>query len=425
MDRKENLEWFQNARYAMFIHFGLYSLLGHGEWVMNRERILPDEYRKLADQFKPDNFNAEAICSLAKEAGMKYIVFTTMHHDGFRMYDSDLSDFCSTKTAAQRDFVAEMIAATKKHDLKIALYHSLNNWFDSPDGVDALEDKAKYEIFIENTFNRIRELLTKYNPVDIMWYDGWWPFHADGWQSEKMNEMVSSIQPQIIINGRNGLEGDYATPERHMTAPDPWRPWEACMTMNDSWGYNKWDTNWKSVKDIIKMLITASQGNGNLLMNIGPMGDGTIPEESVQRLKKVGEWLQVNSEAVFNTDIFDLNLCERGNHRGDWVSLGKFTASGKNLYFLSTCWPGSEFTLGGMETKPLKVSTLEDSKEYPFSWENKVLKISGLPENPPDPECTVLKIECEKAPEIYITGGMRVPSVPHPPYDPCPSDIVE
>ncbi len=203
-------DWFASARYGMIIHFGLYSIPGRGEWVMNRERISSCEYRKLADNFNPVFFDANKICETAVEAGMKYIVFTTMHHDGFRMYDTALSDFSSSKTSARRDFVGEIVNAASKHGLKIGLYHSLNNWFDSPDAVDALENKEKYEIFIENTFARIRELLTKYNPVDIMWYDGWWPFDATGWKAEEMNEMVRSIQPGIIVNGRNGLPGDFA-----------------------------------------------------------------------------------------------------------------------------------------------------------------------------------------------------------------------
>ena len=421
--RDDTLQWFDKARFGLFVHFGLYSMLGRGEWVMNRENICPDEYRKLADKFRPDKFDADFICSLAAGAGMKYIVFTTMHHDGFRLYDTSLSDFCSVKTSAKRDFTAEVIAAARKHDLKIGLYHSLNNWFDKPDAVDALEDKGKYNTFIDNTFNRIRELLTKYSPVDILWYDGGWPFNSEGWQGIKMNELALSIQPQIIFNGRNGLPGDFGTPESHMTAPSPWRRWEACMTMNDSWGYNKGDSNWKSVKTMIKMLATAASGRGNLLLNIGPAGDGSIPEESVKRLTRVGEWMKINSEAIFTDEIFDYDMYTRGKGRSEWTNHGPFTASGNNLYLLGIKWMGSEYTLAGLESKVKKVSILGSQQEFKFTLQDNVLKVSGLPEEPPDRECTVLKMECESPPMIYRTGGMRVPRAPHPHYDPWPSDI--
>ncbi|OGV39379.1 MAG: hypothetical protein A2020_09135 [Lentisphaerae bacterium GWF2_45_14] len=419
----KNIEWFLQARLGLFVHFGLYSMLARGEWVMNREGIPVEEYRKLADRFNPEKFDPDFICSLAVEAGMKYIVFTTMHHEGFRMYDSSLTDYCSTKSAAKRDFVAEIISSAKKHGLKTGLYHSLNNWFDKPDAVDALEDKKQYDTFIDNTFSRIKELLTKYNPVDILWYDGWWPFNATGWQAERMNEMALSIQPQILFNGRNGLAGDFGTPEGHMSAPSPWRPWEACMTMNNNWGYHSGDNDWKSLQRIIRMLAAAASGKGNLLLNIGPMGDGFVPAESVETLKGLGKWLRVNGEAVFDTDILDFDLLSRGEHRGDWEHHGIFTASGNNLYLMAMNWMGPEYVLTGLETKVKKVSILGDAKKYHFSCNNGKMKISGLPENAPDKDCSVLKIECEAPPVIYRTGGMRIPATPHPHYDPCPSDI--
>ena len=423
LEKENTLKWFCGARFGLFVHFGLYSMLGRGEWAMNREGILPKDYRKLADRFNPHKFDADAICALAVEAGMKYIVFTTMHHDGFRLYDTALSDFCSTRTAAKRDFTAEIMAAARNHGLKIGLYHSLNNWFDQPDAVDALENKGKYKIFMENTLNRIRELLEKYGPVEILWYDGGWPFNAKGWQADRMNKMVNSIQPQIIFPGRNGLPNDFATPEGHVSVPSPWRPWEACMTMNESWGFNKWDSNWKSVKTIIRMLTTVANGQGNLLLNIGPAGDGSIPRESVRILKRIGKWLKVNSEALTNTDKFDYDMYVRGNGRSEWSHQGVFTASGNNLYMLSIKWPGKEYSVAGLETMVKSVSILGDGKKYKFMQKNNVFSVSGLPEVPPDDECTVLKIECASPPVLYRTGGMRVPRVPHPHYDPWKSDI--
>ena len=214
--------WFTNARYGLFIHYGLYSLLERGEWVWNREEIPLEEYNQLAARFTAKDFDANKLCRMAVDAGMRYVVLTTMHHEGFRLYPTELSDFhIGNSGAAGRDLVAETIAAACRHGLKVGLYHSLNNWYDQPDSVAALEDSAAYEKFIAATHARIRELVTRYNPIDILWYDGWWPFNAEGWQAEKMNAMVREIQPHILFNGRNGLPGDFATPEQHLSAPHP------------------------------------------------------------------------------------------------------------------------------------------------------------------------------------------------------------
>jgi len=417
------MRWFAEARFGLFVHFGLYSMLGRGEWAMNKEAIAPADYARLADEFNPKSFDADALCALAKEAGMRYIVFTTMHHEGFRLYHSDLTDFCSTKTRAKRDFTAEVVAAARRSGLKIGLYHSLNNWRDQPDGVAALESEADRRVFIDNTFARIKELVTRYNPVDTLWYDGWWPFNADGWEAERMNAMVSAIQPHILFNGRNGLPGDFGTPEGHMAAPSPWRPWEACMTLNDNWGFHRGDNNWKSAKDVIKMLATAAKGKGNLLLNIGPRGDGSVPEPSAQVLKTLGAWMKTNAEAIHDTDLFSFDLQTRGDHRGDWSHHGPYTVSGDNLYLLATSWMGQKLVIAGLECGVKRVSILGSSNDYPFTLRGDVLTVTALPDDAPDKTCPVIKIECDAPPALYRTGGMRNPNAPHPHYDPCPSDI--
>jgi alpha-L-fucosidase len=420
-----DIEWFENARFGVFVHFGLFSMLGKGEWVMNREGIPPEEYAKLAERFNPTAFDADELCGLAKSAGATYIVFTTMHHEGFRMYDSDLSDYNSV-TACGRDLTAEAIVAAKKHGLKIGLYHSLNNWFDQPDAVAALEGDEDYERFIKHTHDRIRELVTKYNPVDIMWYDGWWPFNAEKWRGEAMNSMVSEIQPHIIFNGRNGLDGDFGTPEGHISAPNPWRPWEACMTLNDHWGYHGGDHNWKPAGEVVDMLSQVANGRGNLLLNIGPRGDGSIPEETLEIFKSVGEWLGENKRAIFNTDIFDFGPMERNDSRSDWSAHGKFTAS-ENTLFFRWKYPSGEddVVICGMEQQVLGVKTLRDGKTFDFNLNDGKLVISGVSKIAPDKTGggIVFEIECDAPPSMYICGGMRTPNVPHPHYDPLPPDI--
>lgn len=417
-------EWFENARFGLFIHYGLYSLLGRGEWVMNREKIPPEEYRKLAGKFTANKFDADAICDIALNTGMKYIVFTTMHHDGFRLYDSNLSDYNSKKSPAGRDLTREIVDAAKKRGLKIGLYHSLNNLYDQPDAVAALESKYDYEKFISATFARIRELVTKFNPIDCLWYDGWWPFNAEGWRAAEMNSMVREIQPHIIFNGRNGLHGDFSTPEGHISAPSPWRPWEACMTLNDHWGYFRHDKNWKSADAVIEMLTKVAAQKGNLLLNVGPKGDGSIPVGTLSVLKKLGEWMAINGECIFDTDVFTFDLREKGDHRGDWMPQGYFTAKGDDLYLVARYWPGSEFVISGLECKVNNVVMLGKApKNMSFRQEDGKLAILGLPGKSPS-LCQVFKISCDRPPVIYCTGGMRNPQVPHPHYDPCPSDIM-
>lgn len=407
----------------MFVHFGLYSKIGRGEWVMNREQIPPAEMEKFARSYTPDKFNADELCDLAVEGGMKYIVFTTMHHDGFRLYDTALTDYNSAKYW-KRDLVQEIVEAARKRGLKIGLYHSLNNWHDQPDAVAALESKQAYNTFIEHTFERIKELVTRFNPIDILWYDGWWPFHADGWQGERMNAMVRAIQPHIIFNGRNGLPGDFGTPEQHLTAPSPWRPWEACMTLNQHWGFHISDHNWKSPVELVQMLLTCANGNGNLLLNVGPKGNGSIPARSASIIRTVGKWLERGGrEAITDNEIMKLSpFIRKENEHTDWDPAGSFTASGKNLFFTIRYCPGKKLTLTGIEPNILQASiggygkvdyTLKDGK-----------LVVELPAEVRRMFCPVLKLECDGQPSIYRCGGMRVPKCEHPRYDPVKPDII-
>ncbi len=413
-----NTDWFVKARYGMFIHFGLYSLLERGEWVLNREQIPLDEYRQLARRFTAMKFDAGAVCELAVRAGMHYIVLTTMHHDGYRLYPTALSSFSS-----KRDLVGELVTAARKRGLRVGLYHSLNNWTDQPDAVTALEDKKAREVFIKSVFDRIRELVTRYNPIDTLWYDGWWPFNADGWRAEEMNAMVRAIQPHILFNGRNGLPGDFGTPEGHVTAPKPWRPWEACLTLNDNWGYHRGDHNWKNPGAIVDLLQICAAGRGNLLLNIGPRGDGSIPEESVRILETVGDRLKRNGECIYDTTIFTFDLRERREGRAEWTHSGPFTARGNTLYWLVRRWLVEYLTFAGLECLVREATLLATGQKLTFKQTDGRVQLSGLPATPPDPLCTVIKFECDRAPSLYLTGGMRIPRVKHPHYDPCPSDL--
>lgn len=414
---------FADLRYGLFIHYGLYSLLGRGEWVMNRERISPAKMREIAGQFRAEHFDAEALCDLAVRAGMRYAVLTTMHHEGFRLYDTQLSDFKSTNTPCRRDLVAEFTKAARKKGLTIGLYHSLNNWFDQPDSVCALENASDYSVFIDNTFARLRELVTNYD-FDIMWYDGWWPFNAHGWQAERMNHTLRALKPGLLFNPRNGLSGDFCTPEGHMSIPSPWRPWEACLSVNRSWGYHRGDHNWKSPQDILSLLLVAAKGRGNLLLNVGPRPDGSIPQEAQSSIEAVGQWLQTNGEAIYPVEPFTMNPYHQSRaHRGDFCQHGTFTVSGNQLYLVATSWPGPEFTFCGLQCRVESVSLLGQDGAIAFKQDGDAVTLLELPEPGPGPLPTVIRFQCDAPPAIYGHGGMRVPTVPHPRYDPVHSDI--
>lgn len=413
---------FTSLRYGLFVHYGLYSLLGRGEWAMNRERLGKATVQELAGRFDPSRFDAGEICDLAVRGGMRYVVLTTMHHEGFRLYRSDLSDFSSWESCG-RDLVGEMVAAARERGLKVGLYHSLNNWYDSPDAVDALEDPAVQQTFLASTHARLEELVRNYD-CDIVWYDGWWPFNGDGWQGEELNAKLRTIRPGIIFNARNGAEGDFATPEQHITAPKPWRPWEACMTLNDNWGYHAGDDNWKSPKTLLRMLCAAAAGNGNLLLNIGPRGDGSIPEASVEIIETVGRWVHSCGEAIRNMEPFSFSLEDRDGHRGDWSHQGPFTASDQRLYLIGTSWVGGDWSIAALESKVEAVHLLPDDEEVGFFQEaDGTLRLKDLPHKVDGCLAPVLRITCAEKPVLYNCGGMRVPKVPHPPYDPLPSDM--
>lgn len=415
--------WFVDARYGLFIHYGLYSMLGRGEWVMNRERLPQARMRHLMTEFTAAEFDADRICDLAVAGGMRYVTLTSMHLDGFRLYDTELSDFNSVNVCG-RDLVEEFVDAARARGLRISLYHALNNWSDQPDAVAALESDAAREEFIASTFARVRELVTRFNPIDVLWYDGWWPFNAEEWKGEEMNAMVSELQPHVLFNGRNGLAGDFATPEGHMMAPRPWRPWEACITHNDHWGYHRGDHNWKSPDALIDLLATAAQGRGNLLLNVGPHGDGSIPEPSASAIEEVGRWLRDHGECIYDSDPFTFELMERGDHNGDWNHNGLFTLRGQSLYQLVRYWPGNELVVAGLNTKVERVTLLGTGSQCAFTQTNGTVTVTGLPDTPPDAICPVLRLDCAEIPRMYLTGGMRVPNVSHPPYDPCQSEIM-
>jgi alpha-L-fucosidase len=414
----ERMAWWRQAKFGMFIHYGLYSLLGRHEWVMNRERIPVDEYALLADRFTAEKCDMRHYARLAREAGQKYMVLTTKHHEGFCLWDTKLTDFKSTRAPARRDLVAEYVEAARAEGLRVGLYYSLMDWR-HPDGARCFHDEAARRRFVDYTHGLVRELMTSYGQIDVLFYDVPWPLKPNGWESTRLNHMVRSLQPQIIINdrsgwGRNGtlMPEDYDTPENHVKASPPYRDWESCDTLNHTWGYNRVDHDWKSVRQLVMMLVSCAGQGGNLLMNIGPMGDGTVQPEAVERLKGIGAWLKRHGdgESIYGTERA---TCEWMNFA---FGQSPATVRGNTMYWHVPRWYGRELTIGGMETKVLGARILGTGQKVTFkqSFEPTVrLQLTDLPESPPDPEVTVIALDCDGPPVHRLGAGCVVmPDVP-------------
>ena len=317
--REERMKWWHEAKFGMFIHWGLYSLIGQHEWAKEVEGVPIPQYEILAKHFKPKPNAARDWARLAKKAGQKYMVMTTKHHEGFCHWDSKLTDYNAVKQGPGRDLVKEFVEAARAEGMRVGFYYSLMDWH-HPDGAICKTVEAARKRFVEYTHGLIRELLTNYGKIDVLWYDVSWPLTAAEWESERMNEMVFELQPDIIVNNRNGLPGDFATPEQHITASEVGRAWETCMTLNDSWGFNRGDDAWKTPKVIVDNLATCARGGGNYLLNIGPEPDGSIPPATTACLEIVGKWMETNGKAFYGTERaqadgnVNANYTRRGQH---------------------------------------------------------------------------------------------------------------
>lgn len=391
-DQVRRLEWFRDARFGMFIHWGLYSRLGRHEWVMNRERIPLDEYEKLADAFRPGPRPARTWAKLAKATGQRYMVMTTKHHEGFCLFGSELTDYNAVKRGPKRDLVAEYVEAAREQGLRVGFYYSLMDWH-HPDGAKCKTNEKSRRRFVDFIHGQIAELLTNYGKIDIMWYDVSWPLDAEGWESERMNRMVLELQPDIIINNRNQLPGDFGTPEGHITPEN--RAWESCMTFNDSWGYTPIDTNYKSAWNVVGMLRQVAAGNGNLLLNIGPDPAGGVIQPMPKILKQVGQWLDRWGPTVY--DATDPVVQE-------WGITGAFTRKGDSLYFHCNRWPGKELAIGGLVCNVTE-ARIFGGPRVRFRQVRDRLVLSGLPEQAPDPLSTVIELKFTGKPEQLLGAG--------------------
>ncbi len=384
-DHERRIHWWREAKFGMFIHFGLYSLLCRDAWAMGDEDIPLEQYEQLAQQFNPQPHAARAWAKLARQSGMKYMVMTVKHHEGFCLFDSKLTGYCAPKKGPGRDLVQEYVDAAREQGLRVGLYYSLMDWH-NPDWRKAQHDEAARKRFIQYTHGQIREILSQYGKIDILWYDMPVALDARGWESEKMNRMVFDLQPDIIVNNRNLLPGDFSTPEQNTQATKG--DWESCMTMNDCWGYVTQDNNWKPSNRLVQNLVECARDGGNYLLNIGPKADGTVPEPSVRILGEVGQWMNRNGEAIYATD-----KC-RFLH-GDICG---FTRKGNTLYTHVYFWPGDTVTIGGLTAKVRSAKLLATNQEVTFQQKGRQLIFSGLPQQAPDSPLVVIAAECESEP---------------------------
>jgi alpha-L-fucosidase len=424
----ERAKWFTDARYGMFIHWGVYSGAegvwkgerhrdgnNYAEWIQYRNRIDQKEYLTLLDRFNWDKIDPEKWVILAKNAGMKYVVITAKHHDGFALWDSNASYYdVADYTNPKRDIIKELAAACKKHGLKLGLYYS--HWIDweHPFGWDHTKEltglsKENYDRYWqEKVIPQMRELLTGYGPVSILWFDMWIHYSQTVVSKEQLMQLKSLIrelQPGCLINSRLGMslqeDSDVDFQElgdNQLGNMSSNFPWQSPATVADSWGFNRLDTEWKSTTALLHSLISNVSMNGNFLLNIGPRANGDVPYEISQRLLEIGNWLKVNGESVYGCGAFTL---PKDQHEWGKITRKK-TESGENLYLHIFNYPlNNRIDLTGISTLPSKVYLLSDKNKSPLSFiHNIALTTISLPATSPDPYDPVIVVEYSVKPEI-------------------------
>jgi len=422
--RNARMAWWRSARFGMFIHFGLYStpagtwdgkeVGGVGEWLLQNEKIDPIVYEKtLVPQFNPVKFDAKQWADLARDAGMQYVVITTKHHDGFALWNSAVSDYDVMATPFKRDIMKELSEAVRADGMHMCWYHSIMDWH-HPDYLprrpwdQRAVDPQSYPRYVNYMQAQLKEILTNYGKIGIVWFDGEW---EDTWNhtwGKATDDFVRAIQPQIIVNnrvdsGRAGMEGfskdeasrgDYGTPEQ--TIPPngmPGKDWETCMTMNDTWGYKSSDHNWKSSQELIRMLCDIASKGGNFLLNVGPRGDGTIPPESIERLTRMGEWMKVNGTAIHGTEATPFP------RKFQWgrITQGVGPLSGRESTTLNLMvfdWPADgTIRLPGISNEPLSATILGVTGRSPtVTHQGDTIVVSGLGATPVDKDATVIQV---------------------------------
>ncbi len=418
--RDKRMKWWHEARFGMFIHWGVYSvpagtykgeqIPGIGEWIMQRGKIPVDEYEQFAQQFNPVKFDADKWVRIAKNAGMKYIVITSKHHDGFCLWDSKVTDYdIVDATPFKRDVLKELSEACKRHGIRLCFYHSIMDWHHPdaqrpfyPNYNDTKRSNPNFARYVENYMRpQLKELITNYGPLGVLWFDGEWIKDWTEPQGKDMYNYVLSLQPDIIINnrvgkGRKGMQGmskdedfagDFGTPEQQIPPTGlPGVDWETCMTMNKTWGYKSYDHNWKSTEDLLRKLADIASKGGNFLLNVGPTSEGLIPQPSVERLAAMGEWMAKNNESIYGTTASPLGK----------LPWGRCTAKPGKLYLHVFDWPtDGKLKVPRLQNKVKKAYLLAGKKhpKLPVTQVNEDEVIITVPDKAPDPINTVIVVE--------------------------------
>ena len=419
--RNARMAWWREARFGMFIHWNVSCIpagVYHGkhnafagEWLMHDEKIPVAEYRSYAPRFNPTKYDADAWVQLAKQAGMKYIVITAKHHDGFAMYHSKVSpwNICDA-TPFKRDPIAELAAACRKHGLKLGLYYSHAQDWNHPGGAtpggkwDKAQNGNMDKYLKEIAVPQMQEILTKYGPIAILWFDS--PYEMTRQRADLFLPLLA-LQPGILHNDRLGGEypGDFATPEQGIPAEaTAGRDWEVCMTLNDTWGYKSTDHNWKSATTLIRNLVDIASKGSNYLLNVGPTCEGLIPAPSVESLQQVGRWMKVNSPSIYGTTASPLPPLSWGR------CTKKVDGSGTTLYLHVFDWPADgRLTVPGLKNRVERAWLLADADKQGLATAatNSGLTIA-LPPAAPDKICSVIVLRIEG--ELQVAPGKRAPA---------------
>jgi len=399
-------QWFNAARFGMFIHWGPFSVHERGEQVLFRERLDQRHYEQRACTWQPEHFDARRWAKTAVEGGFKYAVLTTRHHDGYCLWDSKQTDYTSVQQAPKRDFVREYVEAFREAGLRVGLYYSLADWRVPAYWAGPEHDPDGWATFRDYCHAQVRELLSDYGDIDLFWFDGAWPHDAKTWHSAELVDMMRSLQPSIIINDRLDLAtshtapsveaaggsdtlGDYATPEHHITAVKD-RLWESCQVSTwRLWGYTRGE-RWRPADVLLDFLCDAASKGGNLLLNVGPDGDGRIPPEFEQRTQRIGQWLAVHGEAIHDTDGGDVT---------EFVTRGRQTVRGNTLYLILRFYPGTpELRLAELATPVTSAMLLSTGQTLEVENGEEAITIRGLPVTPPTDLFPVVKLECDGPP---------------------------
>ncbi|NWJ49825.1 MAG: alpha-L-fucosidase [Bacteroidetes bacterium] len=410
----ERMQWWREARFGMFIHWGLYSIPGGewkgkkisgiGEWIMKRAQIPVNEYRALANQFNPIKFNAKDFVMVAKNAGMKYLTITAKHHDGFAMFKSNVSKYnIVDATPYGKDVIKALAEECQKQGIKICFYYSQSRDWNEPNGLDNEWDFPKERDFQKYLDEKVKpqltELLTNYGPIGLIWFDT--PMTISKEQAQSLKELVRKLQPECIISGRigGGIEPDYAsTGDNAVPATIIPGDWETPATLNDTWGFKKNDTKWKSAEDLTRLLFDIASKGGNYLLNVGPTPDGLIPDASVKILAQVGEWMKINNECIYGTmsSPFPVEF--------EW---GNITQKPGKLYLGIFDWKKNGLEIEGLKSKVKKVYLLADQSKksiafeeiYDKAFDHHRLKIK-LPLLAPDKVLSVVVMEIDGKPQV-------------------------